>query len=91
MSGAVCEELPSFSDTCDAVLLTAVALRFLAKMGGDPRVRLLDYMRDTLRMEQQIPRAVAKVPSRINRAGTVEQPVTKKNKKNAKKAELPDF
>ncbi|XP_072568016.1 E3 ubiquitin-protein ligase rnf213-beta isoform X2 [Paramormyrops kingsleyae] len=60
LSGAVRDVLHSFPDTCDAVLLTEVALRFLAKMGGDPRVRLLAYMRDTLRMEQQIPRAVAK-------------------------------
>ncbi|XP_048870948.1 E3 ubiquitin-protein ligase rnf213-beta [Brienomyrus brachyistius] len=60
VSGAVRDVLHSFSDTCDAVLLAEVALRFLAKMGGDPQVQLLVYMRDTLRMEQQIPRAVAK-------------------------------
>uniref|UniRef100_A0A3B3SIL3 RING-type E3 ubiquitin transferase n=1 Tax=Paramormyrops kingsleyae TaxID=1676925 RepID=A0A3B3SIL3_9TELE len=91
LSGAVRDVLHSFPDTCDAVLLTEVALRFLAKMGGDPRVRLLAYMRDTLRMEQQIPRAVAKVPSRTNRAGTAEKPVIKKSMKNPKKRLPPEY
>ncbi|XP_051967995.1 E3 ubiquitin-protein ligase rnf213-beta-like [Xyrauchen texanus] len=46
--------LRSFTDVCDAVYAVEIGLRFLGKTGGDPRVLLRSYLRDSLKMDQHI-------------------------------------
>lgn len=65
MIGDIKVVLKSFTDVCDAELAVKIGLRFLGKMGGDGKQRLVPYLRDSLRMGQQITNNVAKVPARL--------------------------
>ncbi|XP_039521132.1 E3 ubiquitin-protein ligase rnf213-beta isoform X4 [Pimephales promelas] len=51
--------LRSFTDVCDAVYVVEIGLRFLGKTGGDPQALLLSYLRDSLKMDQQISSNIA--------------------------------
>jgi len=53
--------LRSFTDVCDAVYVVEIGLRFLGKTGGDPQALLLSYLRDSLKMDQQISSNIAEV------------------------------
>ncbi|XP_076154175.1 E3 ubiquitin-protein ligase rnf213-beta isoform X2 [Alosa pseudoharengus] len=46
--------LKSFTDVCDAVFAVEIGLRFLGKTGGGGEPMLVPYLRDSLRMGQQI-------------------------------------
>ncbi|XP_077056473.1 E3 ubiquitin-protein ligase rnf213-beta isoform X2 [Siphateles boraxobius] len=51
--------LRSFTDVCDAVYAVEIGLRFLGKTGGDPQALLLSYLKDSLKMDQQISSNIA--------------------------------
>ncbi len=53
--------LHSFTDVCDAVYPVEIGLRFLGKTGGNPQDRLLSYLTDSLKMDQQISSTIAEV------------------------------
>lgn len=61
MLGDIKVVLKSFTDVCDAVFAVEIGLRFLGKTGGDGKERLIPYLRDSLRMGQQISSNMAKV------------------------------
>lgn len=51
--------LRSFTHVCDAVYVVEIGLRFLGKTGGDPQALLLSYLKDSLKMDQQISSNIA--------------------------------
>ncbi|XP_062382955.1 E3 ubiquitin-protein ligase rnf213-beta [Sardina pilchardus] len=52
--------LKSFTDVCDAVFAVEIGLRFLGKTGGGGEPMLVPYLRDSLRMGQQISSSMVK-------------------------------
>ncbi|XP_045839965.1 E3 ubiquitin-protein ligase RNF213 isoform X2 [Meles meles] len=50
---AICGQLLSYSEVCEALSVLEVALGFLSTAGGDPNLSLKDYVRDMLRMGDQ--------------------------------------
>ncbi|KAL2078388.1 hypothetical protein ACEWY4_026073 [Coilia grayii] len=52
--------LRSFPDVCDAVFAVEIGLRFLGKTGGERDTPLVSYLRDSLKMDQQISSSMAK-------------------------------
>lgn len=50
---AICGQLLSYSEVCEALSVIEVALGFLSTAGGNPNLSLNDYVRDMLRMGDQ--------------------------------------
>ncbi|XP_077922358.1 E3 ubiquitin-protein ligase RNF213 isoform X3 [Halichoerus grypus] len=50
---AICGQLLSFSDACEALSIIEVTLGFLSTAGGDPNMSLNVYVQDVLRMGDQ--------------------------------------
>jgi len=50
---AICGQLLSFSDACEALSVIEVTLGFLSTAGGDPNMSLNVYVQDVLRMGDQ--------------------------------------
>ncbi|XP_073722611.1 E3 ubiquitin-protein ligase rnf213-beta [Misgurnus anguillicaudatus] len=51
--------LRSFTDVCDAVYAVEIGLRFLGKTGGDAQDLLLNYLKDSLKMDKNISGSIA--------------------------------
>ncbi|XP_063077858.1 E3 ubiquitin-protein ligase rnf213-beta [Engraulis encrasicolus] len=60
VSGDMRLVLRSFTDVCDAVVAVEIGLRFLGKTGGERDASLVSYLRDSLRMGEQISSSMAK-------------------------------
>ncbi|XP_056152727.1 E3 ubiquitin-protein ligase rnf213-beta [Lampris incognitus] len=64
LQGSVCSAirtvLRSYTDVCDAVFVVEIGLRFLGKMGGNPKHQLLSFLTDSLQIGSQISNCVAK-------------------------------
>uniref|UniRef100_A0A673V8K9 E3 ubiquitin-protein ligase RNF213 n=1 Tax=Suricata suricatta TaxID=37032 RepID=A0A673V8K9_SURSU len=52
-TGAICGQLQSYSDACEALSLVEVTLGFLSTAGGNPNMPLKVYVQDMLRMGDQ--------------------------------------
>uniref|UniRef100_A0A8C8Y9V8 Ring finger protein 213 n=1 Tax=Panthera leo TaxID=9689 RepID=A0A8C8Y9V8_PANLE len=50
---AICGQLQSYSDACEALSLVEVTLGFLSTAGGNPNMSLNVYVQDVLRMGEQ--------------------------------------
>lgn len=53
VAGAITGQLQAYSDACEALSVTEVALGFLSTAGGDPSMHLNVYTQDVLRMAGQ--------------------------------------
>ncbi|XP_039082113.1 E3 ubiquitin-protein ligase RNF213 isoform X2 [Hyaena hyaena] len=51
--GAICGQLQSYSDACEALSLIEITLGFLSTAGGNPNMPLNVYVQDMLRMGDQ--------------------------------------
>lgn len=58
---ALAGELPAYSDVCEALAVTEVALGFLAMTGEDPHMQLVRYLKEVLKMEDQMSPHILKV------------------------------
>ena len=60
---ALSRDLASYDVLCDSLKVVELLLDFLSKTGGDANMSLEDYLRDLLKMEDQIDPHVLKVSS----------------------------
>ncbi|XP_072245329.1 E3 ubiquitin-protein ligase rnf213-alpha-like [Leuresthes tenuis] len=51
---ALSRELDSYSEVCEVLKIVELLLSFLSMTGGDPKMQLVTYLKDTLKMGQNI-------------------------------------
>lgn len=57
----ISRELDSLSEVCEALKIVELLLGFLSMTGGDPRMPLVTYLHDKLKMDQNIDEYIQKV------------------------------
>ncbi|XP_041646892.1 E3 ubiquitin-protein ligase rnf213-alpha-like isoform X2 [Cheilinus undulatus] len=63
---AVSRELESYSEVCEALKVVELLLGFLSMTGGDPRMPLVSYLQDILKMADNIDRHILQALGRCN-------------------------
>ncbi|XP_041861895.1 E3 ubiquitin-protein ligase rnf213-alpha-like [Melanotaenia boesemani] len=63
---AVSRQLDSYSDVCEGLNIVELLLGFLSMTGGDPSMPLVAYLRDTLKMGQNIDGHILQALGRCN-------------------------
>lgn len=58
---AVSKQLDSYSEVCEALKIVELLLGFLSMTGGDPTMKLVTYLQEILKMDQNIDNHILKV------------------------------
>ena len=61
---ALSRELDSYSEVCEVLKIVELLLSFLSMTGGDPKMQLVTYLKDTLKMGQNIAGHILQVSTR---------------------------
>lgn len=57
----VSRQLDSYSEVCEALQIVELLLGFLSMTGGDPTMKLVSYLQEILKMDQNIDHHILKV------------------------------
>lgn len=58
---SVSRQLDSYSEVCEALKIVELLLGYLSMTGGDPKMKLVTYLQEILKMDQNINQHILKV------------------------------
>lgn len=58
---SVSRQLDSYSEVCEALKIVKLLLGYLSMTGGDPKMKLVTYLQEILKMDQNINQHILKV------------------------------